>query len=314
MVFKVNNSLCINQCRQTFLGKHLVRNFPQFVGSKCLDAAEGVLRVIHLAIVKEGLRHAEGGILRIVTCHPYLANDLLLGCCQLGRTERLVAKAFQFLLHQADAAVHIVVLCTEVDAEDACVGVRSQVGLHVIDQSAPFAQGDIQSAVHTRSSQNVVQEVESCALLVVRIVSPTAHHYMSLMRIPMQGQVFRHIVERELAGNCEVAGAQIRSRSFHKPYHFLEVHIALHEENGILRTVEAGGEAKSILALELTEQVGLAQNVPTQRMVGKEQFLEVIEYQLRRTVLVALYLIDDDFYFLVNLRLWEGAMEDNVRQ
>ena len=76
----------------------------------------------------------------------------------------------------------------------------------------------------------------------------------------------------------------------------------------------AAGEVKRVFAAEVAELVRLSEDVAAQRMVGENQLLEIVENQFGGTVFVALYLVDDDFHLLLDLRLRENAVEDDVRQ
>ena len=134
------------------------------------------------------------------------------------------------------------------------------------------------------------------------------------MCVAVQGQRLWHISQRRVSGKRADVWDEIRRRFLQKAEDFLELHISLHEEHHVVRSVIAGSEPQSVLTLEGAEQVGLAEDVSSERMIGKEQFLEVVEYQFRRAVLVTLDFVDDDLHLLVNLVLRIGAVENDVRE
>ena len=133
--------------------------------------------------MQEGLCHAEGIVLVIVRSHAYLPDKLFFGGGKLGRSHPDIAQAFQFFIHKAGTKLRILRIATEINTESSGIGIRSQVGLYIIDQSAPFAQGHTQPAVHARTSENVIQQIERRTLVFIRIVPPTANHDVRLMGI-----------------------------------------------------------------------------------------------------------------------------------
>ena len=74
------------------------------------------------------------------------------------------------------------------------------------------------------------------------------------------------------------------------------------------------GEVQCIGCAISAELLGFAQDVSPQWMSGEQHLLEIVEDEFLRRVFVALYLIDDDLYFLVHLVLGEGAVEHDVRE
>lgn len=59
-----------------------------------------------------------------------------------------------------------------------------------------FAQGNVQPAVHTGSSQQIVQQVKSGSFFIICIISPATYHYMGLMCFFIQCQCLRNIEKR----------------------------------------------------------------------------------------------------------------------
>ena len=78
------------------------------------------------------------------------------------------------------------------------------------------------------------------------------------------------------------------------------------------RGARTAGEGTEVRGGVLAQAAGIAENVAPQGMTGEEQCLEVIVDEFCGGVVVALYLVDDNFALLLEFLLGEGAMEDDV--
>ena len=268
--------------------------------------------------MEESLRHAQGVVLVVVRRHAYLAYQLLLGGGQLRGGQAAVAQALQLLVHQVEAEVHVGGVAAEVDAERARVGVGRQVRLHVVDQPAAFAQRDVQAAVHARPAQQVVQQIEGRAAVVVGVVAAGAQHDVRLVRTLIQHEAVGHVERRGHTavrnGVARPAAGQVAYQLLGQAHHTAEIHVAQDEEHHIFRPVVAAGEGGGILRAERAQPFGPSQDVAPQRMAAEDEVLEIVEYQFGRIVLVRLYLVDDDLGLLLNFALGKGRVEHDVGQ
>ena len=220
--------------------------------------------------MQEGLRHAEGIILVIVRSHAYLADKLLFGGGKLGRSHPGITQAFQFFIHKAGTERRVLRIAAEINAESSGIGVGSQVGLYIIDQTAPFAQGHIQPAVHARTAENVVQQVERRTLVFVGIVSPAAYHDVRLVGIFMQNQIFRNIQRRRRTTGIDSHSRNVSQQFLRPAHHLPEIHITQHKEHHIAGMIKAGSKGGRIFAAEFLQLLRITENIASQRVSAKD--------------------------------------------
>ena len=125
-------------------------------------------------VMQESFRHAQRIILKIIGGHPDLSDQLLLGCRQLRRSHFHIPHSFQFLIGQFQTSIHIFNIRPEVNAESTCIGIRSQIGFDIINQSPAFTKRNIQFAVHSRTAEDIIQQIVSEANRRVNEASPIA--------------------------------------------------------------------------------------------------------------------------------------------
>ena len=133
--------------------------------------------------MQEALAEVEGEVLAVVASHAYLTLNLFLGSLELRIAQWLLHELIQLLANQAEAALHIVLIASEIDAPGARVAISHHRALYGVNQSVVLSQGEVQLGVHTRSAQHIVEQIERHSSVVVHIVSLGSNHHMSLMRI-----------------------------------------------------------------------------------------------------------------------------------
>lgn len=79
--------------------------------------------------------------------------------------------SFQFLIGQFQTSIHIFNIRPEVNAESTCIGIRSQIGFDIINQSPAFTKRNIQFAVHSRTAEDIIQQIE-CGTFVTYALYP----------------------------------------------------------------------------------------------------------------------------------------------
>ena len=88
--------LPIDECAQVFAREEFIGNVPQLLGGDGFDAAVEDLGAFVLAIVEEGLGHAEGGALEVIGGYAYLTDKLFLGGSELECGKWTLAQAVEF--------------------------------------------------------------------------------------------------------------------------------------------------------------------------------------------------------------------------
>ena len=109
-------------------------------------------------------------------------------------------------------------------------------------------------------------------------------------------------------------GIAARGVFSHRTEHFFRLHIAQHIKHHPVGMIKAPGEAMQVAGTELPKRFGIAQNVASEGMRREDKALELVVDELRRLVLIALYLVDDHFHLAVHLFLRIGALHSDVEQ
>ena len=211
-----------------------------------------------------------------------------------------------------DAAVGITAIAPEVDAEDTRIGVAGEVALDIVDQAGLLAQSKVEPTVHAWTSQHIIEHIESGAAGIACRVSHATYHHVCLMRAAREGHLTGYVGWWGHAAFVEAARGDVGGEALGPHQDAREGYIAIDEEDGVGRTVVATSEAEAALSGEAAQRAGIAQDIMTQGMVGKEGALEVIEDELGGVVAVAVNLLEYDAALLVNLVLGKGAVEDDV--
>ena len=100
----------------------------------------------------------------------------------------------------------------------------------------------------------------------------------------------------------------------HLSYYLAEVHLAQHEECGIVGHIVFARKAQRVGSLVFAQPVGLAQYVASQAVTAEEHLLKIVVYKLGGGVIVAVNLVNDHLHLLVYLFLRIYAVEDDVAQ
>ena len=102
-----SKKLLIDQLGQVFFCQYFIGNLQQLGSGKFFDAAVHFFPAVVFAVVKKAFAHVEGIVLKIVTCHSDLPDDLLLGSMKLGGGQCTVTQLFQLFPHQTDTRVDV---------------------------------------------------------------------------------------------------------------------------------------------------------------------------------------------------------------
>ena len=269
-----------------------------------------------LAIKEKHLAKVEGKLLTVVTGDGYLSLQLLLGSRQCGLCQRTGHQLVELTAYQAPTAADIVRVATEVDAPDARLPVDDHAALDGIDQSVALAQRQVQARVHGRAAQQVVQQIESHAALVVGTVCTRTYHDMGLMGtlLPDDGSIARLEGRQLLEAYGRMAAPLPCLLIVQHLEQTVEIHITVGKEDGVIWTVMALREALDVGRGVGTQALDRAQDVMTQGMAVEEQVLKVIVDKLCRRVVITLYLVADNLYLVGYLSLGISAVEDDIGQ
>ena len=204
-------------------------------------------------------------------------------------------------------------VASEVYRPHAGVGICRQRAVHRVHQSTLLPQCQVQSAAQPRAAQDIVGQ-EQCQLpAVVAPVGLRPHHDVCLV-----GVLFHHPLHHLVSAFHRLShvGASRLRQCFLRnvPQDVLHFYVAVDKEHRPVRGVQPVGIPADVLAPVLTQQRGIAKDVPSQRVTVEEQSLKVVVYQFRGRVVVALYLVHYHFHLLVHLFLRVQAVEHHVEQ
>ena len=157
--------------------------------------------------------------------------------------------------------VHVFCVSSEIDAEYTRIGIRSQVGLYIIYQSAAFTECQVQAAVHAGSSQYIIEQIESGSFFIVCMISPAAYHDMCLVGVFVDGQCLWNIGKGSDTLTVCFAQRYIAYSFFYCPDYLLEIDIALHKKDHVGCFVEACCKLQRISAGKLSQEFRFSQNI-----------------------------------------------------
>lgn len=131
-------------------------------------------------VMQESFRHAQRIILKIIGGHPDLSDQLLL----LPPTEK---KSFS---HPAFVSVPYRSISNkypylQYPSRSKCrkhlYRYKKSDWIRHYKQSPAFTKRNIQFAVHSRTAEDIIQQIECGTFVVVCIISTATNHYMCLM-------------------------------------------------------------------------------------------------------------------------------------
>ena len=200
------------------------------------------------AVVQEALAEIEGKLLMIVAGNGYLTFQLAFGIAQLGSTERFLHDFVEFTTNQTQTFLYVMRITTEIDAPHTCVAIVYHRAFNGVDQSITFSEREVQTGIHARSAQNVVQQIERYAKRVVDIVGLCAQHHMGLVRADLAGvnQGDRSLDALGTSDHGPVPLIHRNNRMIRILQYLaetLEVDITIDKKDGIVRTIVASHEA-----------------------------------------------------------------------
>ena len=103
-----------------------------------------------------------------------------------------------------------------------------------------------------------------------------------------------------------------RQQTFEHTHHLCKRHIAIHIKDSIRRPIIIASKAQRIHRCVLTQPLGIPQNVASQGLPLKHHCLKLIEYQLRRRILVTVNFVANNLNLLVNLTLRIHTVKNNI--
>ena len=178
-----------------------------------------------------------------------------------------------------------------------------------------LSQRNVQPRIHARATKDVVQKIQRNAPVILRAVSCPAHHHMRLMRAPplregaiaWLNQTFRRFQHTQCFWTI-----QFPHQLLHHPLHPFKLHIAKHKEHHLLGAIEPPHKPQRILRLESSHPLRRAQNVMPKAVPLIDEVFKTVKNQVRRRVVVTLYLIHNHLTLPVHLMLRKGAVKHDV--
>ena len=179
------------------VGEEFVGNVLYDARGKALDVVAHLFDGVHFVIYQmgfaDGLHFVEGKIV----LDGYLGDELLLGGVELQGGERFFLESFELFHHQLDIFLFGFGLDTGVDVKQTCVGEWGVLRLDGVAKAILLSDGDIQSRVHRRSAQHVIDKGEAHFLFVKTVVGAATYQGMNLVCLFVDGGV-----ELMEAGRC----------------------------------------------------------------------------------------------------------------
>ena len=269
--------------REEFVGCiDLVGSFKDLRGGHGGDASVDLLQRVEASVVKHAFAESEEEVLAVVRRNAQLPFSLFLRCRKLKRGKSILPKLLELFQDEIGCLLTILRICPEIDALQTCIGVMGQIGFHVIDQSVLLAQRDIQTIVHARASENIVEQEKRIALLIKHVADAASDHHVRLMRGFM---LLRHR-SRHFVGNDALTffGKKInslRETLCHRddlvkaiPSHRKE------EKSG--RCIVAMKEIEPFHSIKRQQRTFVAEDIMPQRMSLVKNVLEFVEDKLCR--------------------------------
>ena len=318
-----------NEGREVLRSEDFFCHLLQELRGEFVELVESVVHAFKLVVVQEGFGGVEDVVLRVVAGHTNLALNLLHGGSELRRREGLFDQTVQLFAHQAAALVHVFGIAAEVDGPCGGVGVVGQRGFHGIDQSAALAKGDVEAGVHAWAAEEVVEEVEGYAAVVLGAVCGAANHDVCLVGgTAFHGDPLHRVLAQHGVGggiywvgrfpwdgiSLPRHGGWVGGECLDDSLYISKGVVAHDEENHPLWLVEPLGKGFGVGRGEAAHVVGCAEDVVAQVASLVDDVLEVVEDEVGGGVVVGLYFIDDDLALLVDFDLGIDGVEHHVEE
>ena len=143
-------------------------------------------------------------------------------------------------------------------------------------------------------------------------VSSTAYHHMSLMSATRERHTAWGICRRCDTIFIDLPRGNIAGVALGPLHDSREGDVAIDKQDSIGGAVVATGKVETTACSEAAQRAGIAQDIMSEGMIGKEGALKVIKDELGRVVAIAVYFLEYDTALLVNLMLREGAVKNDV--
>lgn len=152
-------------------------------GGEREDVADGVVEGVNGAVDQTGFAHGLHLVEAVVGGDGELSYQLPLCLTQLGRGEWLGGKAAQLGLDQLERALPRVAVDAGIYAEETGIGEEGVLRLDGVAEAVTLTHGHIESRVHGRTAEDVVEQGEGGAALVVEAGGGTSKDEVGLMGV-----------------------------------------------------------------------------------------------------------------------------------
>ena len=129
-----------DESRQHISGKQFVCHLLYLLSRNGINALVELFEITFLSVVKIASAEVKGKLLTVVTGNGELAFQLSLGGVELGYAKWFLHHTVEFMAHQVEALVDIMMVAAEIDTPESAVAIASHRTLDGIDQSVAFSQ------------------------------------------------------------------------------------------------------------------------------------------------------------------------------
>ena len=206
-------------------------------------------------------------------------------------------------------------ITTEVDRPNTRITIVYGRTLNGIDQAMTLSQHEVQSGIHSRAAQQIIQQVKRHTPRMVCPIRARTYHDMGLMRIAMTDHRRPHRHLRKglfLQGNWRFLTLLDRLLKPHDQA--VKIDASIHKKHRFHRKIMTLCEAHGISRRKGSQVLCRSQNIMSERMTAEEQILKLIINQFGRRIIIALYLVANHFHFTFDFRLWILTMKYHIGQ
>ena len=129
-----------DESRQHISGKQFVCHLLYLLSRNGINALVELFEITFMSVVEIASAEVKGKLLTVVTGNGELTFQLALGRVELGHVKWLLHHTVEFMAHQVETLVDIMMVATEIDTPESAVAIAGHRTLNGIDQSVAFSQ------------------------------------------------------------------------------------------------------------------------------------------------------------------------------
>ena len=129
-----------DESRQHISGKQFVCHLLYFISRNGINALVELFEITFLSVVEVASAEVKSKLLTVVTGNGELTFQLALGRIELGCAKWLLHHTVEFMAHQVETLLDIMMVAAEIDTPESAVAIAGHRTLDGIDQSVAFSQ------------------------------------------------------------------------------------------------------------------------------------------------------------------------------